>query len=128
MHGIRTAYITRNIILRIIIHIIIIIYMTSFGSTLYVPSPDHTHRSKPSGVGTMPLKKEWVQQYDHELGYWTGGKRGVGQLETLTNFGLKLLYSALPSSAAVQFYAILLFVRMRINRHVTCHRMSARQP
>ena len=39
----------------------------------------------------MPPKKERIRQHDHEIGYWTGGKRGVGRFEALTNFGLKLL-------------------------------------
>lgn len=39
----------------------------------------------------MPPKKKRIRQHDHEIGYWTGGKRGVGRFEALTNFGLKLL-------------------------------------
>ena len=58
----------------------------------YKMSPaDHTRRSRPSEVGAMPPKKKQVRQHNHEISYWTGGKRGVGRFEALTNFGLKLL-------------------------------------
>lgn len=39
----------------------------------------------------MPPKKKHIRQHDHEIGYWTGGKRDVGRFEALTNFGVKLL-------------------------------------
>lgn len=39
----------------------------------------------------MPPKKKRIRQHDHEIGYWTGGKRDVGWFEALTNFGVKLL-------------------------------------
>ena len=39
----------------------------------------------------MPPKKKKIKQHRHEIGYWTGGKSGVGRFEGLTNFGLKLL-------------------------------------
>lgn len=42
-------------------------------------------------VSEMPPKKKHIRQHDHEIGYWTGGKRDVGRFEALANFGVKLL-------------------------------------
>ena len=40
---------------------------------------------------SMGKNRKILTQYDHQIGYWVSGKKGIGKFEPLTTFGLRLL-------------------------------------
>ena len=39
----------------------------------------------------MGKNRKFLTRYNHQIGYWVSGKKGIGKFERLTTFGLRLL-------------------------------------